>query len=70
VCCQSIAAASVIAKTVRDRLMTRLAGRYAGFGWQTNRGYCTEDHLTALALHGPTPHHRRSFSPVAQLRLV
>lgn len=69
-CCQSIAAASVIAKTVRDRLMTRLAARYAGFGWQTNRGYCTEDHLTALALHGPTPHHRRSFSPVAQLRLV
>jgi ribonuclease HII len=55
---------------VRDHLMTRLAGRYAGFGWQTNRGYCTEDHLTALALHGPTPHHRRSFSPVAQLRLV
>ena len=69
-CCQSIAAASVIAKTVRDRLMTRLAARYAGFGWETNRGYGTEDHLTALALHGPTPHHRRSFSPVAQLRLV
>jgi ribonuclease HII len=69
-CCQSIAAASVIAKTVRDRLMTRLAARYAGFGWETNRGYGTEDHLMALALHGPTPHHRRSFSPVAQLRLV
>lgn len=68
-CCQSIAAASVIAKTVRDRLMTRLSARYAGFGWETNRGYGTEDHLVALALHGPTPHHRRSFAPVSQLRL-
>ena len=68
--CQSIAAASVIAKTVRDRLMERLAARYAGFGWETNRGYGTEDHLAALGLYGPTPHHRRSFAPVAQLRLV
>jgi ribonuclease HII len=68
--CQSIAAASVIAKTVRDRLMERLARRYAAFGWETNRGYGTEEHLVALALHGPTPHHRRTFAPVAQLRLV
>lgn len=69
-CCQSIAAASVIAKTVRDALMGRLAGRYAGYGWDSNRGYGTEDHLAALAVLGPTPHHRRSFEPVAQLRLV
>jgi len=68
--CQSIAAASVIAKTVRDRLMALLAARYAGYGWERNRGYGTEDHLAAIALHGPTPHHRRSFEPVAQLRLV
>jgi len=68
--CQSIAAASVIAKTVRDRLMALLAARYAGYGWETNRGYGTEDHLAAIALRGPTPHHRRSFEPVAQLRFV
>lgn len=68
--CQSIAAASVIAKTVRDRLMGRLAAHYARYGWETNRGYGTADHLAAIALHGPTPHHRRSFEPVAQLRLI
>jgi len=68
--CHSIAAASVIAKTVRDRLMVRLAARYVRYGWETNRGYGTEDHLAAIALHGPTPHHRRSFEPVSQLRLV
>jgi ribonuclease HII len=68
--CQSIAAASVIAKTVRDRLMDRLAPRYAAYGWASNRGYATDDHLTALALRGPTPHHRWSFEPVAQLRLI
>ena len=68
--CQSIAAASVIAKTVRDCLMDRLALRYADYGWASNRGYGTEEHLLALNLRGPTPHHRRSFVPVVQLRLV
>jgi ribonuclease HII len=68
--CQSIAAASVVAKVVRDRLMERLAARYAAYGWATNRGYGTEEHLAAIDLHGPTPHHRKSFEPVVQLRLV
>ena len=65
--CQSIAAASVIAKTVRDCLMERLGARHPRYGWEANKGYCTADHLGALAAFGPTPHHRRSFEPVSQL---
>jgi ribonuclease HII len=60
----TIASASVVAKTVRDRLMRRLAARYPGYGWDTNVGYGTPEHVAALARHGPTPHHRRSFVPV------
>jgi ribonuclease HII len=60
----SIAAASVIAKVVRDRAMAALALRYAGYGWERNAGYPTEQHRAALRLHGVTPHHRRSFAPV------
>jgi ribonuclease HII len=60
----SIAAASIIAKTTRDRLMKQLALRYGGYGWETNVGYGTEEHRAALAALGPTPHHRRSFSPL------
>lgn len=60
----SIAAASIIAKTTRDRLMKQLAQRYAGYGWETNVGYATEEHRAALAALGPTPHHRRSFAPL------
>lgn len=67
--CHSIAAAAVIAKTVRDGLMRRLAPRHPGYGWDTNVGYATETHQQGLRLFGPTPHHRRSFSPVAQLQL-
>jgi ribonuclease HII len=67
--CHSIAAAAVIAKTVRDGLMRRLAPRHPGYGWDTNVGYATEIHQQGLRLFGPTPHHRRSFSPVAQLQL-
>lgn len=67
--CQSIAAASVIAKVVRDRLMTLLDGRYPAFGWAKNKGYCTAQHLAAVDEVGPTPHHRYSFGPVAQLNL-
>ena len=59
----SIAAASVIAKVTRDRLMRRLAERYAGYGWTTNVGYGTAEHRSALLALGPTPHHRRSFGP-------
>jgi ribonuclease HII len=64
--CQSVAAAAVLAKVARDRLMTRLAPRYPAFGWEHNMGYATRYHLTTLAAAGPTPHHRRSFAPVAQ----
>jgi ribonuclease HII len=60
----TIACASIVAKTVRDRLMRKLAGRYPGYGWETNVGYGTPEHVTALATHGPTPHHRRTFVPV------
>ena len=67
--CHSIAAASVIAKTVRDRLMERLAARHPGYGWETNMGYGTPEHQAALREHGPTRHHRRSFAPIAQLAL-
>jgi len=68
--CQSIAAASVIAKTVRDRLMARLATRYPVYAWDANKGYTTEAHVAALAAWGPTRHHRQSFAPVAQLELA
>lgn len=67
--CQSIAAASVIAKEVRDLLMVRLARRYPGFGWDGNKGYATADHLEALDRAGPTKHHRTTFYPVLQLKL-
>jgi ribonuclease HII len=59
-----IAAASIVAKVTRDRLLRCLAPRYPGFGWEQNKGYATEAHLQALRLLGPTPHHRRSFEPV------
>jgi ribonuclease HII len=59
-----IGAASILAKVTRDRLMVRLAARYPVYGWERNKGYGTPDHLKALDEHGPTPHHRRSFSPM------
>jgi ribonuclease HII len=67
--CQSIAAAAILAKTVRDRLMERLARRYPGYGWHTNMGYGTEEHQEGLRAHGPTVHHRQTFAPIAQLAL-
>lgn len=67
--CHTIAAASVIAKEARDRLMRLLAIRYPSFGWQENKGYATADHLAALDRLGPTRHHRFGFIPVAQLKL-
>src|SRR6056297_2570116 len=60
----SIAAASIMAKVMRDRLMSRLAVRYPVFGWHTNVGYATPEHQAALTAAGATPHHRRSFAPV------
>jgi ribonuclease HII len=65
----SIAAASIVAKELRDRAMRRLALRHPGYGWERNMGYGTAAHLRAIAAHGPTPHHRRSFAPFAQARL-
>jgi ribonuclease HII len=60
----SIAAASVVAKVTRDRIMRALARRYRGYGWETNVGYATREHGAAILKLGPTPHHRRSFAPV------
>jgi ribonuclease HII len=68
--CASIAAASVLAKCVRDRLMERLARRYPPFHWDANKGYATREHLEILDDRGPTPHHRRSFTPVVQPRML
>ncbi|MEA2754339.1 MAG: ribonuclease [Aliidongia sp.] len=66
----SIAAASVVAKVVRDRAMASLARRYDRYGWERNAGYPTEEHRTALIRHGVTPHHRRSFAPVRAVLLA
>jgi ribonuclease HII len=63
----SIACASVIAKTVRDRMMQRLAVRYPVYGWDRNAGYATREHRAAIRAHGLTPHHRRSFQALQVL---
>ena len=65
-----IAAASIVAKVVRDRLMARLAVRFPGYGWERNAGYPTVAHRAALRLLGPTRHHRAGFGTVRQLRLL
>lgn len=65
----SIAAASIIAKVTRDRIMRALDGEHPGYNWARNKGYATADHLAALDLLGPTIYHRRSFAPVAQMKL-
>jgi ribonuclease HII len=65
----SIAAASIIAKVERDKIMRELAVAHPVYGWETNVGYSTRDHLSALKEHGPTPYHRRSFRPVYELQL-
>jgi ribonuclease HII len=61
----SIAAASIVAKVTRDRLMTRLGLLYPGYGFENHKGYSVPEHFDALARLGPTIHHRRSFAPVA-----
>jgi ribonuclease HII len=68
--CYSVAAAGIVAKTLRDGLMCRLARRYPGFSWHTNMGYGTAEHMAALSRQGPTRHHRRTFAPVTQLLLL
>jgi ribonuclease HII len=62
----SIAAASIVAKVTRDRLMAELSERHPGYGWERNAGYGTREHLAALRDLGVTPHHRRSFAPVSK----
>jgi ribonuclease HII len=65
----SIAAASIIAKVTRDRIMSELDAEFPQFGFAQHQGYGTKAHLEALRIHGPCRHHRRSFQPVAQLTL-
>ena len=65
-----ISAASIIAKEHRDRMMRDLALAHPHYGWERNAGYGTAEHLAALRSHGATPHHRRSFAPVAQLQFL
>jgi ribonuclease HII len=62
--CLSIAAASIVAKVTRDRIMVDLAQQHPGYGWEANAGYPTKSHLQALQTLGVTPWHRRSFKPV------
>lgn len=63
----SIAAASILAKTHRDRVMENLAQKYPQYGWEKNAGYGTKDHQNALADFGITTHHRKSFKPIKAL---
>jgi ribonuclease HII len=63
----SIAAASIIAKVTRDRMMKELAKSFPEYGFEKNMGYGTKEHIEALQLYGATPHHRRSFAPVKEL---
>jgi ribonuclease HII len=65
----SIAAASVLAKVHRDRLLVELDSQFPGYGLAQHKGYCSAEHMAALARLGPTPMHRKSFSPVAQTML-
>ena len=67
--CLSIAAASVLAKVTRDRIMRELHEQFPQYGWDHNAGYGTAQHMRAIEKYGITPHHRRSFAPVAQATL-
>ena len=65
-----ISAASIISKEHRDRMMCLAAQQHEHYGWEKNKGYGTPDHLAALRAYGPSPLHRKSFSPVSQLILL
>ncbi len=67
--CLSIAAASIVAKVVRDRIMTRLDRVWPQYGFAQHKGYGTAEHLAALREHGPCPLHRLSYAPVSALEL-
>ena len=62
----SVAAASIVAKVTRDRIMAKLAHDHPHFGWESNAGYGSKQHLAALKTYGATPYHRHSFAPVAE----
>jgi ribonuclease HII len=64
----SIAAASIVAKVTRDRLMTRLGAAFPAYGFERHKGYGTEFHAEALQRYGPTPHHRANWQPVISVR--
>jgi ribonuclease HII len=66
----SIAAASVLAKVYRDRMLVELDAVYPGYGLARHKGYCSREHMEALTRLGPTPLHRKSYQPVAQRMLV
>jgi len=66
----AISAASIVAKAWRDRMMIAAAQDYPHYGWESNKGYGSAKHMAALREHGPTPLHRKSFAPVAQLLLL
>lgn len=66
----SIAAASIVAKVTRDRIMAALARRHPGFGWERNAGYGTMEHKLALTRLGVTPHHRKTFAPINKILSV
>jgi ribonuclease HII len=63
----SIAAASIVAKVTRDRIMVALSQQFPGYGWHSNMGYGTKSHLEGLENLGVTPHHRRSFRPIHKM---
>jgi ribonuclease HII len=64
--CKSIAAASILAKVTRDRIMVRLDAEYPSYGFARHKGYATELHIERLKIHGPCPIHRKTFLPVAE----
>ena len=66
----SVAAASIVAKVTRDRIMVRLSRRYRRYGWERNKGYGTPEHALAVKTHGVCPHHRRSFSPIERALMI
>lgn len=67
--CPSIAAASILAKVARDAAMREWDARYPAYGLARHKGYPTQEHIDALAAHGPTPYHRMTYEPVRQLPL-
>lgn len=67
--CLSIAAASILAKVVRDRIMERLDRVWPAYGFAKHKGYGTAEHMDAIRVHGPCPAHRWSFAPVSELEL-